>query len=79
MSDSDFLLTDEYVEYTQKIAKLHTTKKSKEEEMKKLYDAFKLEMASIEDEAKKAHDEWLAWKLEKTGSSKIKSSSKKSD
>ena len=78
MSDAEFLLTDEYVEYTQKIAKLHAHKKTKEEEMKRLYDEFKAEMATIEDDAKKLHDEWEGWKSSQAGEPNKKPAKKSS-
>lgn len=67
MSDAEFLLTDEYAEYTQQIAKLHVSKKQREEEMKRLFEEFKEEMANLEKEAKDLHTRWEHWKNQQNG------------
>lgn len=77
MTDAEFLLTDEYAEYTSTISKLHTQKKKKEEDMKVVYEEFKQDMANVEIEAKQAHEKWEAWKDAQSGVASKKAKSKK--
>ena len=67
MNDYDFLLTDEFVVFSQKVGEIHAEKKAKELEFKKLYEAFKQEMKELDDRAKETHAEWEAWKSSKSG------------
>jgi hypothetical protein len=55
---TDVLLTDEFVEFSQKVAKIHYAKKAKQEEFRKLYDAFKAEMKHFDDEFAALTVEW---------------------
>jgi hypothetical protein len=71
MNDVEFLLTDEYVEYAQDIAGIHKSRKAKEEDMKRTYDAYKEDMEILETEAKTRHLEWEAWKAEQVGNSSV--------
>ncbi len=58
----EFLLSDEFVEFSQKISEVHARKKAKSEEMKKIYEGFKEEIKVLEDEAKGILKDWEAWK-----------------
>jgi len=49
--DPSVLLSDEFIEFAAKIAELQAKKKAKEQEFKKVYDAFLGEIKEIEDEA----------------------------
>ena len=49
--DPNVLLSDEFVEFAQKIAEIQTRKKAKEQEFKKVYDAFLTEIKDLEEEA----------------------------
>jgi hypothetical protein len=51
MIDPNVLLSDEFVEFAQKIAEIQIEKKAKEREFKKVYDAFLVEMKDLEDKA----------------------------
>lgn len=60
----DYVLTDEFVEFSQKIAEIHKKKKSKQEELKKLYADFKSQEVSLDKEAEKLCKDFEAWKVE---------------
>jgi len=62
--DLDFLLSDKFVEFSHKIAKIHQARKTKKEEIKKLYDQLTVEINKLDMEAKKVQEEWEAWKQE---------------
>ena len=56
--ETELLMTDEFAEFSKKVANIHTEKKAKKEEFKKLYDAFQVEMAKYDVEVSKLNDEW---------------------
>jgi len=63
MSDSvEFLLTEEFQVFSQKIKDVFDRKKSKQDELKLLYDKLKSELKAIDDEAKTLQEEWEAFK-----------------
>ena len=45
---TDYILTDEFVEYSKQIAELHAAKKAKTEEIKAIYAKAKEEMAGLD-------------------------------
>jgi iron-sulfur cluster repair protein YtfE (RIC family) len=61
MIDVNLYLTDEFSAFSAKIAKIHADKKAKEEEMKKVFTAFKAELKKFDEEALKAKQEWEQW------------------
>lgn len=65
MDNIDVLLSDEFVEFSTKIADVHSRKKSKQEELKTIYDKFKLEIKALDDEASELVGEFEAWKSTK--------------
>lgn len=62
--DVEFYLSDKFVDFSQKMAKIHTARKAKKEELKKTYDQFMIEINKLDTEAKKAQEEWEVWKQE---------------
>lgn len=58
MENIDVLLSDEYVAYAEKITTIHRTMKEKNEVIKRLLDAYKVEKAELEKSAK---DLTVAW------------------
>jgi phosphoribosylformimino-5-aminoimidazole carboxamide ribonucleotide (ProFAR) isomerase len=67
MSDTDFLLTEEFMAYTAKIKEIYDKKKENEKKFKKLFDAFKKEQKVLDLEAKENHTTWEKWKSEQLG------------
>jgi len=57
-----FLMTDEFVAFSKKIAELHEAKKAKTGELKDIYASFQKEIAAIDEEAKKVQEDWETWK-----------------
>lgn len=62
----DLLLSDEYVEFSAKIAEIHTRKKKALDEFNKKYEEFKLQQQSFKAEAKQCQTEWEEAKNKKT-------------
>jgi hypothetical protein len=65
MENVEYLLTDEYVEFSQKVAAIHAEKKTLKEAFKKQYEEFQLKVKELDDGAKEAIATWEQWKLEK--------------
>jgi predicted nucleic acid-binding Zn-ribbon protein len=58
----NWLLTDEFVAFSAKIAAIHEKKKAKKAELKQFYDKIKAEEKELDEEAKNAEDEFQSWK-----------------
>lgn len=67
MTDSEFLLTEEFAAFSSNIKKIFDEKQENEAEFKKLWDAFKSKQAMLDDEAKAAHIRWEGWKEQQIG------------
>lgn len=61
----NWLLTDEFVAFSEKIKKIHESKKAKKHDLKGIYDKFQLEFEALDKEAKKVEDEFQTWKQSK--------------
>ena len=63
MPDSlEFLLSDEFIEFSKKIAEVHARRKAKQEEIQAIFAVAKAELGQIEAEAKGLVDEWERYK-----------------
>lgn len=60
--DINFLLTDEFEEFSKKISAVHAERKSKKEEMKKIYDNFQTVLKELDAKAAAILKEWEDWK-----------------
>jgi predicted nucleic acid-binding Zn-ribbon protein len=56
--DINKFLSDDFVEFSNQIKKIHEKKKKKKEELKKLYDEFQAEIVKLDEEAKALAEEW---------------------
>ena len=67
MSDHviDYLLSDEFVAYSQKIAEIHATKKAKQDELKAVYATIKKQLEDLDAAAVAANNEFEDWKAQK--------------
>ena len=54
-------LSDEFVAFSEKIKAIQTAKKTKKDEMKKVFDSFQAELKKLDDDAKKETDVWEAF------------------
>ena len=64
----DYLLTDEFVAYSQKIAEIHANKKAKTEELKQVYATIKKQIEELDQAAVDAtmvFEEWKSQKVKK--------------
>ena len=62
MENVEFLLSDEYVKFSQRITELHALKKSLKEEFKKKYDIYQKELQTLDGEAHTAQQRFEEWK-----------------
>ena len=59
--DLSTLLSEEFVEFSKKIAVLHENKKELNAEMKKLFDEHKMSIKKIDEEAAQLQKEFDQW------------------
>ena len=64
MNDLEYLLTDEFQDFSKKIAAIHSQKKEKEAELKKVYEQFKSELKAMDAVAYNLVEEWNLWKAD---------------
>ncbi len=62
MENVEFLLSDEYVKFSQRITELHALKKALKEEFKKKYDEYQKSLAGLDEEANSAQSVYETWK-----------------
>lgn len=58
--NTDYLLSDEFVAFSQKIATLLEAKKALKKELKEYYEDIQSKIAALEDQAKRLQDEFEA-------------------
>ena len=64
--DSSWLLSDEFVDFSDKIKEVHDKKKIKMAELKSFYEKIQAEIKVLEDQAKKIDEDFQNWKNSKT-------------
>lgn len=64
MGEHDYLLSEEFLTFSQKVAAIHAAKKARTEEFKEIYDKYKADVAEFETQVKAASDEFEAWKAD---------------
>lgn len=62
MSESELLLTDEFVSFSKIVASVHEEKKVLEEEFKKHFDEYKAKKKELENRVATASSKWEEWK-----------------
>ena len=62
MTESELLLTDEFVAYAAKIKAVHEEKKAVEEEFKKHFEEYKSKKKEFESRVTSATADWEEWK-----------------
>ena len=67
----NWLLTDEFIAFSAKIKVIHENKKAKKHELKEIYSKFQVEFEALDKEARKAEDDFQAWKKSQEGSKGI--------
>lgn len=60
----NYLLTDDFIRFSEEIAKIHAEKKRKKEELKKIFEQYQSELKAFDELAKQVNEEWEAWKRE---------------
>lgn len=63
MEKNDYLLTDEFIAFSQKIAQIFEAKKAKKLELKNFYEKIQNEIKVLEEEAKAAEADFESFKL----------------
>lgn len=64
MKEVDLLLTDEFVQFSTEIARIHNEKKSLKEQFKQVYEKFQTDIAALDIQATEASTKWETWKKE---------------
>ena len=59
---SNWLLTDEFVEFSSKISELHLEKKRKKAELKEIYERTTSEIKELDKKANLLNQEFESWK-----------------
>lgn len=62
MTESELLLSDEFVAFSQAVTAVHEEKKVLEEEFKKHFDIYKNKKKELENKVSAASTKWEEWK-----------------
>jgi hypothetical protein len=60
--DENYLLTDEFLDFANKIKAVHEEKKAKKAELKSFYEKIQNELKALDAKAKALEEEFNAWK-----------------
>lgn len=58
----EFLLTDNFQEFSAKISEIHSEKKKKKEYLKQVYEKTQQEIKQLDNQAKNVYEEFEQWK-----------------
>jgi hypothetical protein len=61
VKENNWLLTDEFITFSEKIKSIHELKKQKKQEIKDFYSKIEAEIKALDLEAKKLQDEFSAF------------------
>jgi|LakMenE18May11ns_1017448.scaffolds.fasta_scaffold9933918_1 hypothetical protein len=67
----EFLLTDNFQEFSEKIAEIHTEKKKKKEAFKQVYEKTQQELKQLDNQAKSIYEEFEQWKKSQASTQKL--------
>ena len=70
MTDSDFLLTEEYQVFSDNVRRVFEAKKTLEVDFKKKFEEYKKQKTVFEQQAQSLSDEWESWKNDQLGKPK---------
>jgi hypothetical protein len=70
MTETELLLTDEFVSFSKEIALVHEDKKAVEEEFKKHFEEYKGKKKEFDAKVAAAHSKWEEWKKAQLSSAK---------
>lgn len=62
MEKSEYLLTEEFVSFSKRIAEIFEAKKAKKQELKNFYEKIQAELKALEEEAKEAEAEFESFR-----------------
>lgn len=66
----EFLLTDNFQEFSAKIAEIHNEKKKKKETLKQVYEKTQQELKQLDNQAKSIYEEFEQWKKSQVNTQK---------
>lgn len=72
MNETELLLSDEFVTFSQIVASVHEEKKILEESFKKHFDDYKAKKKEFETKVAEANSKWESWKKEQLSEKKNK-------
>lgn len=58
----DYLLSDNFIEFSKNIAEIYSEKKKKKEHLKQVYEKIQSEIKELDGKAKKLNFEFESWK-----------------
>lgn len=70
MTESELLLSDEFIQYAAKIKTIHEEKKTVEDEFKKHFEDYKAKKKEFESRVSAVTLDWENWKKSQIASSK---------
>jgi uncharacterized lipoprotein NlpE involved in copper resistance len=70
MDDANYLLTDEFLAFAEKIKTVHEEKKAKKAELKVFFDKIQNDLKALDIKAKELEDQFNAWKKAQSTKSK---------
>jgi hypothetical protein len=62
MTELDFILSDQFIDFSGKIKEIHEAKKAKQVEFKTLYEKFQADCLALDNQAKGLQIEFEGWK-----------------
>lgn len=66
----EFLLTDNFQEFSEKIAEIHIEKKKRKEALKQVYEKTQQELKQLDNQAKNIYEEFEQWKKSQVNTQK---------
>jgi len=66
----EFLLTDNFQEFSAKIAEIHAERKKKKEVLKQIYEKTQQEIKQLDNQAKLVYEEFENWKKSQVNTQK---------
>jgi predicted nucleic acid-binding Zn-ribbon protein len=58
----DYLLSDNFIEFSKNISDIYSEKKKKKEYLKQVYEKVQLEIKDLDNKAKKLNSDFESWK-----------------
>jgi hypothetical protein len=67
----EFILTDNFQEFSEKIAEIHNEMKKRKEALKQAYEKTQQELKQLDNQAKNIYEEFEQWKKSQVNTQKL--------